>query len=568
MGSARPGRDRRPARIVRAPVDLAVEIPPGTAEVRGWVAPERRAFTGCIVRVEIKWGSATATARLVPGEDADWTAVRVASSPSTETTTLHLQLTAEPACPEQVGWVAVSELLLARPRVPFVRPNILVVVLDAVRRDHVDCDQISERSTPTIRGLCDRGVFFENAFSTSSWTYPAVASMLTGHLPDGHRARREEKVGWISPNITTLQEILGWAGYTTAAVVPNPYAGRGLWRGFDLFAELHPPGALRLESRRARAVVDRALEWLQNDPSEPFFLFTLFVDAHTPVDAGLEMGTPPECAGAVPTVGWRGLAGVDVPPGAQSIQRMACRRALYARALQYIDREVARLLGELDARGLMEHTLVFVASDHGEEFWDHLAVESEVPEGRRGIDHGHTHYAEIVHVPLLVVPPGGTPGRRSRSLASVADLFPTALDFAGLSRPERAPARSLRPLVRGRTEPRPRDRVLAENTLYGPARRSVTTQELRAIWTAPDRITVFDRSTDPKEQEPSPPGSPIFRRGVQLLRDLPDRRLPTVSNENDDVRAALEALGYVGPSLETTPQEKNLPRVRNRHRGR
>lgn len=192
---------------------------------------------------------------------------------------------------------------------------------------------------------------------------------------------------------------------------------------------------------------------------------------------------------------------------------------------------------------------MIVLADHGEELWDHAREQqpAQATKPRRwGVDHGHTMYAEIAHVPLLIVPPAGAPpvsSRRSSALVSSADLFATALSITGTSPPSSSFSHDLSSALRNRPAPS-HDAVLSEGTLYGPDRFAVTTPELRAIFTAPGEIVVFDRLRDPTEQRPLRPTDPLYRTGVSLLEG---DRAPAVSYSPplDRDREALRVLGYV-----------------------
>ena len=187
-----------------------------------------------------------------------------------------------------------------------------------------------------------------------------------------------------------------------------------------------------------------------------------------------------------------------------------------------------------------------LVSDHGEEVWEHAAVEMAAgTRGPRGHGHGHTLYAELTRVPLLVVPTGGLDApRRSARLASVRDVFATLLALAEVPRP--AASRSL-DLLRLLRDPAPsawRSWVLSETTLYGPDRAAVTTPELRALRTARRGVLVFDRKNDPGENNPLSPDTPLARRGAALLERTQQPETRTAQPTKAD-QEALRALGYL-----------------------
>jgi arylsulfatase A-like enzyme len=299
-------------------------------------------------------------------------------------------------------------------------------------------------------------------------------------------------------------------------------------------------------------VVDDAIAWLEEERAArsgaPVFTWLLFLDAHEPVDAAVRRGrTPQECQGVDPLpLRWQGIAEWAARGDAREPPVLSCRRALYREALRSLDAELGRLMRHLEESGRAERTGVVLLSDHGEEFWEHAAAEiaAGLP-GQRGYGHGHTLHAELLEVPLLVVPPGGLAAPvRSRQLAAVSDVFATLLGMAGAEPP--APSRSL-DLLRLLNEPAPaawRAALPSENTLYGPQRSALTTPALRAIRTQGRGVLVFDRRADPGEQRPLPAGAPLAREGAELL-EAAERLAAPASPPGAADRAALRALGYL-----------------------
>lgn len=338
------------------------------------------------------------------------------------------------------GWARERAMLASLPPARRDAPNILFIVVDTLRSDHLSAYGYSRQTSPMLDELAGSGVLFEHAYSTSSWTLPAHASMLTGRLPHEHGAELEPYDG----RYRMLPEALSEYGYRSAAISANSsfFTRRaGFQAGFVRFddyshtlrkmAERTLYGVKffqlvwpRLRSdppmpgrRDADEITSGALRWIGHKQDRPFFAFVNYFDVHEPY-------CPPHP--------WRSKFSKVRNTGGQLLrivegdQRKPTPKELqnevdaYDGAIAYVDAAVARLLGELKARGLMENTLVIVTSDHGEAFGEHGYYM-----------HRQTLYREELHVPLLLSWPGHIPsGQRVTSLVSIASLAATAMEIA------------------------------------------------------------------------------------------------------------------------------------------
>jgi arylsulfatase A-like enzyme len=152
--------------------------------------------------------------------------------------------------------------------------NLVIVSMDTVRADHLGCYGYAQKTTPEIDALAARGVLFENAMASSSWTTPSHASLFTGLLSSSHGAAQLNAP--IRDDVPTLPEYLKRAGLATAGFVTHVFVGDhlGFARGFDKFWQEQDP--------RADRVVDAAQEWIDAQGRKPFFAFLHFFDPHHP----------------------------------------------------------------------------------------------------------------------------------------------------------------------------------------------------------------------------------------------------------------------------------------------
>lgn len=359
-----------------------------------------------------------------------------------------------------VGLVAMRERV-AMARLPAhgaSRPNVLLLVLDTVRGDHLSMYGYPRRTTPNLDRWAEESLVFEAAYANSSWTLPTHASLMTGTDFHEHRAGQLRRP-YLDGRLPTLAEVLRSAGYATGGFVANTFwCGRptGLARGFNhyedfydnledavgrtvlgrrLYYEVFPRfGVVDIPGRKSAADINRALlDWIDGLDGRPFFAFANYLDVHGPY---------------LPRPGFRGRFARDsiqlyrdsdeieigALTGEIELPPLAERRAMidaYDESLLYLDVQLDRLFDELESRGLLDDTVIVVVSDHGESWGEHGLMY-----------HGHSAYYDQIYVPLMMrYPPGLAPGR-FRQAVSVIHVPATILDLLGL--PSSLPGQSLR----------------------------------------------------------------------------------------------------------------------------
>lgn len=414
-------------------------------------------------------------------------------------------------------------------------PAVLLIVGDTVRADHVGCYGYERETTPALDALAGEGERFDRAFAQSSWTLPSIASILTGQPPHVHGAGRAE--GGVLPlrtEVATLAERLQAAGFATAAWINVLWLApqSGAQRGFDVY-DYRKTDATNRTMRDAKATTDAALAWMRRQRDAPFFMTVHYFDPHLTYDPPApydEMFRPQE-APRLP----RGFGSADqvfeIRSGSRQLDT-AEKEALVARydgELRYMDDQIGRLLDGLRDLGRWDDALVIFVSDHGEEFWDH-----------GGFEHGHTHYREMIRVPLIVKRPGGAPGVRTDRARHV-DLAPTVLEYAGLPADPALPGRSL---IGGE----PAADSVAEGSLWSGDLVSVRADEGTLILSRDTGQAAWFQPADRDERRPLAvePGTP-GERLLDLLRALPPppgARRDTWEPTEEQLER-LRSLGYV-----------------------
>jgi arylsulfatase A-like enzyme len=357
------------------------------------------------------------------------------------------------------------------------RPNVVLVVIDTLRADHVGAYGYARDTTPRIDALfAARGTLFERAYAQAPWTLPSAASYLTGRHPG--ELQRSRSAGVVIPDdVPTLAERLRAGGYRTAAFVANPtlFPAAGFDRGFDTW--WLPPARVESLARPAGDVVERAAPWLEAHAGgeEPFFLYLHFIDPHDPYSSP---DTGGERSPFLPDYGGR-LTGHDVHAlylGQQALAEgeaeaaadRAQITALYDSEIAWVDRALGELVDRLPPEVVRE-TLWIVTSDHGEELHE-----------RGGWKHGHTLYDEQVRVPLLVRWDGEVAaGRRVGGGVRLLDLVPTVLAAASVETPGELPGLDLLPVLRGGALPlRP---AAAQRLSFGPVLAGVVSEGWKLV---------------------------------------------------------------------------------------
>ncbi len=358
---------------------------------------------------------------------------------------------------------------MAEPLPPGVAPNIIVIVLDTVRADHMSVYGYEYDTTPQLRAFAAGATVLEPGIANATWSLPSHASLLTGLLPHQHGAHAvltsisqspEARAARLAAGASgagpdegpaaetfsfaqrplaagheTMAEFLAARGYSTAAVVANfGWVSEffGLLQGFQyidnrpmnlfFWEPVAAPYLRRLgwdwlndryilvnkSAFFADSIVAHAREWEAQRPPGPFFLLLNFMDAHAPYRASLLTG---ELPGRLPDVA---AASADQGGRALSIAR-------YDRSIAYLDAEVGKLFDFLRRRDLFDGSLIVVTSDHGENF-----------DEDRPAPHGADLLQATVAVPLIIKLPGQREGARPGRVGQLIDVFPTIRETLGI----------------------------------------------------------------------------------------------------------------------------------------
>jgi arylsulfatase A-like enzyme len=419
-------------------------------------------------------------------------------------------------------------------------PNVLVIILDTVRALSLSLYGHSRVTTPVLDSLGREGVVFEHAYSSAPWTLPSHGSLFTGRDP--RELSGDYKVA-LDDSFPVLANAFRTRGYRTGGMVANLlYTGweSGVAQEFETWKDHRRSlrqvllTAMVLQTDLARAVVgalnggslrqalrslvrfewanserfahyDRKwaptinrefLAWIDEAPTQPFFSFLNYYDAHSPYKPRAPYDTRYDSAGV--------HRAVD----------------LYEGAIEMLDHDLGALFSGLRERGLLDKTIVIVTSDHGEHF------------GERGLwEHGNGVFTHVTRVPLLVRYPPLVPGNtRVSTPVGISDVPATTLKLVGIE-DRRFPGFSLDTLWRDasakRTSP-----VLLEHVPGRLSRnesrrfiRGLVADSLHYIRFASGREHLFHLTRDPWQTQDLI-GDPRFGATLEALRTEIDRRSP------------------------------------------
>ena len=420
-------------------------------------------------------------------------------------------------------------------------PNVVLIVIDTLRYDHLACYGGERNTSPAMDALASESARFVRAYATAPWTIPSIASILTGRFPSNHGALQLNSK--LPAEALTLAEILASRDYLTAGVVSHIllYRSRGFSQGCDHYAEA--AGRDVHNSLTTDKVTDRATEFLERfaTQEQPFFLFVHYFDPHYNYVRHPEYGFAADSAGRL--LGGEDLEELREIEDDLSPEEFAFLADIYDEEIRHTDAGVGRLLGKLRELGLYDRTLIILTGDHGEEFGDH---------GRLG--HSRTLYEEVMRVPLIIREPSREPRARVvESPVSLVSIVPTVLDLAAIPADSLVfQGESLAPLLSG---PPPRPGVLFFEVDFDEMKaykKGILIDRLKVIRDdVTGKVELYDIRADPHEladlagerSDILSELSPVLDRQSAVARDAGLTPETSPLSESDVIR--LRSLGYI-----------------------
>ncbi len=412
---------------------------------------------------------------------------------------------------------------LIAPRQP-LDLNILLIIIDTLRADHLGCYGYQEIKTPNIDRLAREGVLFTNATCQVPLTLPSHCCILTGTHPMYHGVR--DNAGfYLEEKNTTLAEILKGYGYATSGFI-GAFVLDSRWgidQGFDYYFDnfdisLYETANLDVVQRIGQEVVDEAFHWWDENGHNKFFTWIHLYDPHSPYD-------PPEP--------FKTMFG-EKP------------YELYDGEIAYSDMLIGQIMAKLEEKGVQDNTLIIFTADHGEMLGEH-----------KESFHGFFIYDAATRIPLIIKPPTtALNGKVIEAQVQSVDIVPTILHMLGIPIPEEIQGQSLIPFIMGKGS-HSKDLYAYSETYYPRYRfgwselKSLRNSQFKYI-EAP-KPELYDLIRDPQESRNILSSNPrIAERFKQKLTEISnlysakgvEQKGPQKMDE--DSLQKLMALGYLG----------------------
>jgi len=451
--------------------------------------------------------------------------------------------------------------LFAAVLIPFLlrkksKPNIILIVIDALRSDHLSCYGYHRNTTPYIDSLAENGLIFKNCVSQSPWTLPSMASIFTSQYPSqigvgavadkkGMHNLYQKTPSAFHKEAVTLAEVFDNNEYYTVSIAPNYFVSEkfGLSQGFGkTFYRRH---------KNAKQVIDLAIRELNKNHEKKIFMYLHFMDVHVPTHPPLPYSH------LYPTLDdephnkkhyeWGYKTGKSI--GTQEFKEYKSHKiALYDGALNFIDIQIQRLMKFLQNSPLQGKNIVVISSDHGEEFWDHSSFEKkhyQDPRGYYGIDHGHTMFRELLDVPLVIYGkevPKQSVSQQVRNL----DIMPSLIGLAkirkngsrmeGINIIEKVKTNKIKDLL-----------AVSEDIAYGYEKKSIQDSGYKYISGKVDLF--FHKKKDPLEKkniiEKKPELALKYKKALHGFFDTLQLQERKSVKKDKELIKELRSLGYI-----------------------
>jgi arylsulfatase A-like enzyme/Tfp pilus assembly protein PilF len=346
--------------------------------------------------------------------------------------------------------------------------NLLLITIDAMRADRIGAFGFMNAHTPNLDRMAENGIMFRNCYASVPLSLPSHCTIFTGREPFAHRVRNNG-TDYLPEAEQTWAEVMKNKDYETHALVSSYllHSKFGLKQGFDNFDDSLEFNQIINNSGTAIAadrIFIRFQSWLEQRPLKKFFAWVNFSDPLAPHES------PQEYA------------------------RMF-ENDPYSAEVANVDHYIGEMMHALEAKKLLDRTVIVVAGSHGEALYEH-----------REWGHGLFCYEETLKVPLIIYNPEVFAEKQViESRVRLLDLMPSLLQLFNLESPAGVLGKSFLPLLSKKNQEKQTDQPVYFESMYGfeemgfAPLTGLITENYKYI-SLPE-AELYDLQTDPAERE-------------------------------------------------------------------
>jgi len=309
--------------------------------------------------------------------------------------------------------------------------NLILITVDTLRADHMSAYGYPEKTTPNIDLWAKDAVIFENVYTSVPYTYPSIATLMTGQYPLTNKIVTNAFSPKISNNPNLLSQLLKKQGFITAGFVSNRFISSelsGFNQGFDYFKEFDAYGYWKNNRKQYVDFIKQSVGWMSENKDKKFFLWVHLMDPHYIYYPSKKY----RCAVSREHCDFSNMSIEEID--SQGLEYLGCNQkipskdtlgnfqSLYDGDILEADKLFGEIIDQLKEIRLADRSIVILYGDHGEGF-DHNYY----------FDHGDVLYESSIRIPLIIRYPLKSEKQiRSKILLENADIFPTIMDLLQL----------------------------------------------------------------------------------------------------------------------------------------
>ena len=420
-----------------------------------------------------------------------------------------------------------------RRQAPPNAPNIVFILIDALRADHLPCYGYNVDTAPHLTALAAQSVVFRRVIAPSSWTKTSMASIMTGRIPSRHGAIGVQDI--LPAGITTVAKALAENGYRTIGVNTNPWLkpNFGFDAGFDIYSSITIPNNF-VSASDVNNEANRLLA--KNIGKRPIFMYLHYMDVHAPYWPAPQYFSKP--ALVVPGMGAVADKQLEKLYRKEGLDSPAIRQRvieLYDAEIRGVDSAIGQLIIEMKKNAALVNSAFMITSDHGEAFREHGTTE-----------HGKNLYPEVYEVPLILNWPGRLPPAHINAQVCSIDIAPTLLQLAGAKASDSFEGQSLLP-IESVTKERISISEVARNS-YIPDLDYVAVISSRHLYVrekTTNKIEFYDLLSDPGATHNLGPAHPDIAEYAKIEQSQQGQTATKQIELDEQTREQLKSLGYL-----------------------